>query len=100
VSRHQRPIGFMVYGSPEGPGRFVPAPGRIARIRSRLGPWAGKTAMTNGEMVLFCTGWALAGVVSLFIGGHNVWLAAVIAICVTLLAAVSHVAAARVRRSR
>jgi hypothetical protein len=88
VSRPQRPAGWMVYGSPHGPGRFVPVPGRIARIRAWYRTWGARQFWTNGDACRYTLAWAAAGAIGLGLGWHRYWEAAALVVGATCLAGI------------
>jgi len=88
VSRKPRLIGWMVYGTPDGPGRFVPAPGRIARIRAWCRSWAARPFWTNGDVCRYTLAWGASGAIGLGLGWHRYWEAAALMTGATCFAAI------------
>lgn len=87
MSRKPRPIGGMIYGGPGGP-TFHAAPGRIARIRSRLHSWSARPFWTNGDACRYTLAWAAAGTIGLALGWHRYWEAAALVVGGTCLAGI------------
>lgn len=97
MSRNDRPLGWMVYGSPEGTGRFVPAETRWQAARRKYAAWSSRSALENGQALLYCVLWTAVGVASLVFGWHKLWEVAPIAVGVTAIAAFGRSAAAGLR---